>query len=351
MDASDELKDLSTQITSAIKLLESAQCNQNASNLLIKRLKLVAFTFGDLEKGFMTHSATHSTPLPINKITELEEGISSYLGYATRFIRPDYLLHILIDRTPEYKLIKLDKTITDSMNEIAKSLDIKDEFIPTPEYKVACDLLETIRQYQKQHISWDTYVTQQAIARGIVDPAEAFTTTLKGEMEAINLLTNEHIEESLIVIRHEPYCILKQKAIRKFWSEQVHPLPLIPLDQFSHKLTQYMSTGKAPVGEGSSLSTEDITLLVSKLEGGLLLESKKINGIDAYLLAQVSRSIPSDESDFVSVISKVADALSRHQVLLLPSFDVSTEQVYYAGIKLTLLYAALPYHTRVYVCL
>ena len=332
MDATDELKDLSTQITSAIKLLESVKCNQNASNLLIKRLKLVAFTFGDLEKGFMTHSAAHSTPLPISKITELEEGISSYLGYATRFIRPDYLLHILTDRTPEYKLIKLDKTITDSMNEIAKSLDIKDEFIPTPDYKVACDLLETIREYQKQHISWDTYVTQQATARGISDPDEAFTTTLKGEMDAINLLTNEHVEESLIVIRHEPYCILKQKAIRKFWSEQIHPQPLIPLEQFSHKLTQYIS--KVPVGEGSALSTEHITTLVSKLEAGLLQESKKINGIDAYLLAQVSRSIPSDESDFVSVISKVADALSRHQVLLLPSFDVSAEQVCYANICL-----------------
>ncbi len=242
--------------------------------------------------------------------------------YFSRFTRTDALVFLLIGRTPERMIVNFYKSIKRVMDEIMSLMGVEETFTSTPNYKVVCDILKDIRKLSNQHMSWEEYVKSQAQARGKESVDISFVENLRKEVDEVKKFTHDYIDESMSMIQHEAYYIIKQKALRKFWSEKVCHKGSVSLNTFCDELVlNYLKY--AVVADSTVTST-----IITNLRHGLQSEADANNGnIDAYSLAKISRFAPHANENIMDMLSLVAEAAARKRVFLLPGYDVDQFQV------------------------
>lgn len=221
--------------------------------------------------------------------------------------------------------------ITTITNDVIASIGIDEHFPPASPYKVVCNILPDIRELAKQHLTWDDYLTKQAIMRG-VEVTDDFVQEQMKEVEKVNMFKHAYEDESFSLIQHDIYCILKQVSFRIFWSQKIHPKCIVSLESLCSSLDEYLVN--------LSASPEIITRVTTAFKSGLLSEEQINGGIDAYSLARLTRSIPQTSTDFITNSLIVADNLSRGQILLIPCL-ASTGQVFYNDGQRDLVFTAL----------
>ena len=171
-----------------------------------------------------------------------------------------------------------------------------------------------------------------------------FAEELKKELDDVKQFTHDYIEDSMSLIQHEAYYILKQKALRKFWKEKVGHKGSIELNVFCDELlTSYL------LETMDDTNMEQMKNLIQKFKLGMQnfvlfdqqqtsnnndTQSSNANAntntteqlyIDSYILAKISRFIYYKINNFQFVLEQIVKALEMNCIFLLPGFDFNTQ--------------------------